>query len=426
MSLANNRQVLRRRPGEHTGRLRVKVNKIDAGKPLPGATVRVTPHGRADRVLYELKTDVSGQTDKVELAAPPVEYSYDPDGGKPYAEYDVYSSKDGYSDVTVECTQIYPGITALQHIRMYPRDQPAPSLNRIVIPPNTLWGDFPPKIPESEVKELPPATGFVVLPEPVIPEFMIVHDGVPSNAFAKNYWVPFADYVKNVTSSEIYATWPEETIRANVLAIISIALNRVFTEWYRAKGFSFMITSSTQYDQKFIYGRNIFAEISVIVDEIFNTYITRPHIRQPLFTQYCDGRRSQCPGWMQQWASKDLGVKGMSALNILKHFYGSNIYLSQASKVEGVPMSFPNVVQQLGSTGEPVRRIQSQINTIANNFPAIPRLRVDGIYGEATKASVQKFQSIFNLPQHGVVDFATWYSLTRIYVAVTRMAELVP
>ena len=421
MSLLNNRTF-----NNGAGKLKISVFVIDIGKPLPGAVIKITPHGQANQTLYELRSGISGESDTVELAAPPVEYSFDPYGEKPYEEYDVYVSRDGYSTVVVESVQIYSGTTALQDIRMHTAEQPASYPDRIVIPPVTLWGDFPPKIPESEVKDLPPATGLVVLPEPVIPEFIIVHDGVPTNTSARNFWVPYVDYIKNVTSSEIYATWPAETIRANVLAIMSITLNRVFTEWYRTQGFNFTITSSTQFDQKFIYGRNIFSEISVIVDEIFTNYITRPHIRQPLFTQYCDGRRSLCPGWMQQWASKDLGVRGMPAINILKHFYGSNIYLSQARKVEGIPMSFPNVVQYLGSTGANVRRIQEQLNTISNNFPAIPKLRVDGIFGEATKASVEIFQRIFNQPQHGAVDFATWYNIARIYVAVTRMAELVP
>ena len=412
-------------PRSGFGRLRVGTFAVDIGMPLPNANIRLTPHNHPEMTLDVLHSDISGQSEEIELPAPPAEYSFDPEAPKPYSEYDLYISKNGFNTVTVRGVQIYSGTTALQDVRLHPWNQPTLTLDTIIIQPVTLIGDFPPKIPEDEVKELPPATGFVVLPEVVIPSVVIVHGGVPTNASAPTFWVPFTEYIKNVTSSEIFATWPVETIKANVLAIISFTLNRVFTEWYRNKGFSFMITNSTQFDQAFIYGRNIFTEISVVVDEIFANYITRPNIRQPLLTQYCDGRRSQCPNWMRQWESMYLGEQGMLHLNILRHFYGSDIFLAQAPKVEGVPISFPNVVQQVGSTGVHVRRIQEQLNRISDNFPAIPKVRVDGVFSEETRASVQEFQRIFNMPQHGVVDWATWYRMSGIYVAVTRMAELV-
>jgi len=231
-------------------------------------------------------------------------------------------------------------------------------------------------------------------------------------------------FTKNVASSEIYATWPDATIRSNVLAIISFTLNRVFTEWYRNKGYNFTITSSTAYDHAFFYGRNIFTNISQIVDEMFTTYITRPGIRQPLLAQYCDGRQSQCPNWMTQWGSKDLGDQGYTATQILRHYYGSEVYLSQAVKVAGIPSSFPNTNLQVGSRGNDVRKIQEQLNAIANNYPAIPKIRVDGVFGPQTDASVKKFQEVFRMPASGIVDFPTWYRISDIYVAVTRMAEL--
>jgi len=294
----------------------------------------------------------------------------------------------------------------------------------IRIEEHTLWGDFPPKIPEEEVKELPPATGLVVLPEVVIPGFIIVHLGRPDNRSARNTWVSFPDYVKNVASSEIYATWPDQTIRANVLAIISFALNRVFTEWYRNQGYDFHITSSTAFDQAFVPGRNIFQEISRVVDDIFTNYIARPNARQPLFAQYCDGQRVSCPNWLRQWESRDLGARGFFALDILRHFYGSNIYLRQARQVAGIPRSFPGTPLQMGSGGPDVRRIQEQLNTVAARYPAIPRVRADGVFGEETRASVQKFQNIFRLSSDGIVGTATWHRLAYIYVAVTGMAAL--
>jgi len=231
-------------------------------------------------------------------------------------------------------------------------------------------------------------------------------------------------YIKNVACCEIYATWPEQTLRANIYAIISLTLNRVFTEWYRGQGYDFTITNSTQFDQAFTHGRNIFVEISKVVDDIFNTYITRPDIRQPLFAQYNDGKRSNNPGWLSQWGSKDLGDQGYAALDILKRYYGYNIYLTQAEKVTGVPTSYPGVALRLGSTGENVRVIQEQLNRISNNYPAIPKVKVDGVFGEGTEKAVKEFQKVFRLTQDGVVGKATWFRISHIYVAVTRMAEL--
>ncbi|MDR1664341.1 MAG: peptidoglycan-binding protein, partial [Clostridiales bacterium] len=192
--------------------------------------------------------------------------------------------------------------------------------------------------------------------------------------------------------------------------------------WYRNRGYDFTITNSTQFDQAFTYGRNIFADISLVVDEIFNTYITKPGIRQPLFTQYCDGKKSQCPGWMTQWGSKALGDQGYTAMDILKNYYGWDIYLTEAEQVEGVPSSFGGKSLQVGSTGAAVRTIQEQLNAITNNFPALKKVAVDGAYGQSTLNAVEKFQSVFKLPATGMVDKATWYKISEIYVAVTELA----
>jgi peptidoglycan hydrolase-like protein with peptidoglycan-binding domain len=390
------------------------------GKPVSGTEIRVkTQDGR---VLEEMTTDESGQTTEVALYAPPIEYSLEPDRPQPYSLYDVEVNAPGYGPVEIRGLQILPNEEAIQNVMLFPGDVSQPRV--ISIPPNTLYGTFPVRIPEAEVKPLPPATGLVVLPEVVIPEFIIVHDGIPSNASAPNYWTPFTDYIKNVASSEIYATWPDETLKANILAIISFTLNRVFTEWYRNQGHNFTITSSTTVDQKWIYGRNIFTEISQAVDEIFTYYITRPGIRQPLFTQYNDGRRTNNPGWLSQWGSKALGDRGYNAMEIVRHYYGQDVYLRYAEQVEGVPMSWPGMELQVGSSGPDVRRIQEQLNAVSNNFPAIPKLRGDGLFGENTRISVQRFQEIFNMPATGIVNRATWNRIAHIYVAVERLAEL--
>jgi len=408
-----------------TGKLQVDVYAIDIAKPISNATVRVMARGDRAEILVEMQTDSSGQTITVDLSAPPLEYSLYPSTEKPYSEYDVSVLYDGYEQVVVEGVQILPETVSYQDVFLnpltgYEKEYP----ETIVIDEHTLWGDFPPKIPEDEVKPLPQHTGLVVLPEPVVPEFIVVHMGLPSNTSAQRHWVPFKDYIKNVACNEIYATWPVQTLHANILAIISLTLNRVFTEWYRGQGYDFTITSTTQLDQKYVHGRNIFIEISQVVDEIFTTYITRPGIRQPLFAQYNDGRRTNIPGRLSQWGSKALGDRGYSALNILKYYYGNDIYLTQAEKVEGVPVSFGGTAFRSGSTGADVRAIQERLNTISNNFPAIPKLRVDGIFGDNTENAVRIFQRIFHLAQDGVVGFATWYRISNIYVAVTRMAVL--
>ena len=367
------------------------------------------------------------------MDAPNIEYSLQPSDVKPYSEYIVEVIAQGFETVQIRGTQILPAVEALQNVPIgSPNTTNRKSRKRQTeviydIAAHTLWGNYPPKIPESSLKPLSAPTGFVVLDEPVVPEFIVVHDGLPEDTSAENYWVPFREYIKNVASSEIYSTWPDQTIYANVIAIISFTLNRVFTEWYRNKGYNFTITSSTAYDHKYIHNRNIFDNISVIVDEVFNTFIKRPPTaRQPLLAQYCDGKKSQCPDQMTQWGSKDLGDQGMSYDEILRYFYGDNIVFSQANVVSGVPVSFPGFTLQLGSNNSYVRTIQNQLNAISNSYPAIEKVSEDGVFGPATEASVKKFQEVFNLPQTGVVDFKTWYAISRIYVATTKIASLNP
>lgn len=404
------------------GRLRFNIFTENEALPVDEARIKVFTK---DKQIEELVTDSSGTTLSVDLKCPDKEFSLISDSTiKPYAEYDVEVSINGFEPVHIEGVEILADTTAIQRVNLNKSQEIFAPERTIQIPEHTLWGVFPEKIPEDEIKELPPPTGFVVLDNPVIPEFIVVHAGHPDDASAKNYYVKYRDYIKNVASSEIYATWPANTIRANVLAIMSFTLNRVFTEWYRGKGKNFTITSSTQFDQAFTYGRNIYNEISVIVDEIFQNYITRPGIRQPLFAQYCDGQRASCPNWLSQWGSKTLGDQGHDAVSILRRYYGGNVYLDQAKQVSGVPTSFTGDLSE-GSRSEAVRTIQTQLNAISNNYPAIPKNRVDGIFGPSTRDSVETFQKIFNIPQTGIVNSATWYRISDIYVAVTKLAQLV-
>ena len=283
---------------------------------------------------------------------------------------------------------------------------------------------YPPKIPENEIQPTN-QSGEIVLSKVVIPETVVVHDGPPSDSSAANYYVRYADYIKNVASSEVYSTWPRETLKANVLAIMSFTLNRVYTEFYRNKGYNFTITSSTAYDHKWIYGRNVFESISDVVDEIFNLYLSRPNVKQPILTQYCDGKRVSCPNWLSQWGSKYLGDQNYSAIEILRYYYGDSMYINSAEEIQGIPSSWPGYNLDIGSSGSKVRQLQEQLNLIGEYYSAIRVLEPDGIYGENTSNAVKTFQRIFDMPQTGIVDFATWYQISNKYVALSGIAELV-
>lgn len=398
------------------GNLRVRTTTQDVF-PIENATVRILSPTDPDVVLEEFTTDSNGLSEIIPLPAPSIDYSLEPSPVQPYSNYDMQISAPGFESLYIADIEILPQVTALQNTTLNP--SPEPAERSYVVEPHTLYFEYPPKIPEDEIKPVG-ETGEIVLSRVVVPEFVIVHDGPPASN-AQNYYVRFTDYIKNVASSEIYATWPESSIYANVLAILSFTLNRVFTEWYRNQGFNFTITSSTAYDHKWINGRNIFENISTIVDSVFVNYLSRPNVKQPILTQYCDGNRVQCPGWMTQWGSKDLGDQGYSAIEILRYFYGSNIYINTAVQVSGVPSSWPGFNLDIGASGGNVRTIQEQLNTISDSYPSIPKVAVDGIYGPATANAVRIFQQIFNLPQTGVVDIGTWYAISRIYVGVTRI-----
>lgn len=220
------------------------------------------------------------------------------------------------------------------------------------------------------------------------------------------------------------AAFADVTIPANILAIMSFTLNRVYTEWYRNKGYDFTITSSTAYDHKWIYGRNIFDSISLVVDEIFADYLSRPNVKQPILTQYCDGNRVSCPNWMSQWGSKNLADQGYSTIQILRNYYGDNMYINTAEEISGIPSSWPGYDLTIGSSGNKVLQMQEQLNVIAEVYSSIPTVYENGYFDEETQDAVEAFQRLFGLPVSGIVDYPTWYKIQSIYVAVTRIAEL--
>lgn len=402
------------------GKLTVHVTSTLGYIPVQNATVSIS-YTDTGTTMEQLQTDSSGQTETIELPAPPLEYSQVPSEPRPYSDYNLVISAPGYETLTISGSEILPDVTSIQNVSLSPLEEPTPE-EEITIPDHTLYGDYPPKIVEPEVKTVE-ETGEIILSRVVIPEYVIVHDGIPSNASAPNYYVRYKDYIKNVVSSEIYATWPESTIIANTLAIQSFTLNRVYTEWYRSKGYDFTITTSTAYDQKFIYGRNIYENIDRIVDEIFANYLSRPNITQPIFTQYCDGHRVTCPQGLSQWGSKYLGDEGYSAIQIIRYYYGSNMYINTSEEIAGVPASWPRYDLTIGSSGSKVEQVQEQLLRISKNYPAIPAITPDGKYGPATAAAVRAFQSIFNLPVTGVIDYSTWYKISNIYTGVTRISE---
>lgn len=409
--------------GQNTGTLQVSVISSVAYIPIPGATVTISYTGDPENPIATLTTDSSGETEVIKLPTPPLSYSLDPESlQQPYSEYNILVTAEGYEPVYVTGSEMFEGELSLQPIRMNPIEmEPGREEKRVPIPVHTLFGEYPPKIPEDEIKPMA-ETGEIVLSRVVIPEYVIVHDGVPSDASAPNYWVRYKDYIKNVASCEIYSTWPEATLYANILVIMSFTLNRVYTEWYRNQGYNFTITSSTAYDQKWVYGRNTYQNIDFLVDSIFTNFLSRPGVRQPIFTSYCDGQRVTCDG-LSQWGSKYLGDQGYSAIEIIRYYYGNDMYINSADAISGVPSSWPGYALTIGSSGEKVLQMQNQLNRIARNYPAIPVITADGIYGPLTANAVRTFQGIFNLPQTGVVDYATWYEISDIYVGVSRIAE---
>ena len=400
-----------------------KVNSNTGAKPISDASVEISYTGDPESVIEKIETNEDGQTEDIELAAPPLEYSMSPGENQPYAEYTVKISAPGYEPVTVSGAQILSGVRGIQNVRMQPLEISNDDLDNFVIGPHTLWGDYPPKIAEAEIKPVN-ETGEIVLSRVVIPEYVVVHDGPIGDKSAVDHYVRYKDYIKNVAACEIYSTWPRATLEANILAIMSFTMNRVYTEWYRNKGHDFTITSSTAYDHKWMPGKTTYDSINLIVDEIFSNYLSRPNVKQPILTQYCDGKRVSCPEWMTQWGSKYLGDQGYAPIEILRYYYGENMYINTAEQIAGIPASWPGYDLTIGSSGDKVRQMQEQINRISRDYPSIPTIAADGQYGENTAAAVRKFQNVFGLPETGVVDYPTWYKISEIYVGVSRIAEL--
>lgn len=414
-----------------TGKIVFVLRTATNALPINRGSITVTDEV-GNTVFYEfLNVANSGISREADLEAPPRALSLDSsDETRPYAIYNVNIRAEGNYRMEIDGIQIFEGSTTNLPIDLVPLPEGISSPDDaeiiiIKIPEHILRTDAPAPTPPpvsnntfSNEDTLPA----VIIGEGVyIPETITVHLGAPDEA-ASNVTVPFIDYIKNVASSEIYPTWPRESLEANIIAQISLTLNRIYTEWYRSRGYDFDITNSTAYDQAFVYGRNLFEETSVIVDEIFNRYLTRPNNIEPLFASYCNGTTTTCAG-MSQWGTVALAEDGKTSEEILGFYYG-NVLITETNDIRTPEESYPGEPLSFGSESEDVRILQEQLNRIAINFPQLPLIEVNGIYGESTVNTVREFQRLFVLPVTGVTDKSTWYRISQIYASVKRLSEI--
>ena len=434
-----------------TGFLKVQVHTGDDALPVAGAEIVVSyPDGR---VIYRARTDENGNTGTFRLSAPDMKYTLDPNYNRPaYSVYNVDIRADGFVSRHLSNVPIVDTQTTLLPQNLQPLTDenprmtddyidiapiallnPAPS-RQDMIPPPAIPPAVTPMTVENEIpapNEIPPGQ-FRAQPSPAqspfggvfIPDYITVHLGTPTNASARNVRVKFTDYIKNVASSEIYPTWPQSSLEANIYAIITFALNRVYTEWYRSRGYNFDITNSTAYDMAYRDGGPVFENISRIVDNIFNTYARRIGFENPFFTQFCNGSTVTCPG-LSQWGTVALANQGKSPLEILRYYYPKDLELVQTNNIRGITNSYPGYALSLNSSGADVRRMQNFLNRIRVNFPLIPQIsNPNGAFGPDTQAAVRAFQRSFNMTADGVIGRATWNKITQVFTAVARLGEL--
>lgn len=390
-----------------------------AGDALPLSGVQVRISDMDSNTLYVLTTDENGETPVISLETIDKSFSQTPYfNGLPFISYSVLAQNFGFDSLFVTDIPIFDGETAVLPVVLTPmlKTQRQPATREISVgKPAVAMRDTS----EQEGTYIEPR----ILRQVVIPNLITVHLGTPSSN-AQNVRVSFPEYVKNVASSEIYPTWPETSLTANIYAIITFALNRIYTEWYRSRGYNFDITNSTAYDQYFVQGRPIYDSISRIVDEIFNEYVRRRGHNAPYFTSFCNGTTATCQG-LSQWGTVTLANQGMTPIQILRSYYPSDIEIAETEIVTGILSSYPGTPLRVGSTGLDVQTIQTYLNRIRRNYPAIPAITDEaGVFQDSTRTAVTKFQSIFNLTPDGIVGKSTWYKISSLYTAVTRLAEL--
>lgn len=399
------------------GYLTIQARTAHDAIPLSGAWLRVTDD-RGNSV-YELQTDENGEAKEIPLETLDKRFSQTPYfSGLPYISYNVLARANGFNSLYLSDIPIYDQETAFLPLTLVPMQNMQRSPFQTEIPIGK------PAVASNQAREQEGTVAEArVLRQVAIPNPITVHLGAPGTS-AANVQVSFPDYVKNAASSEIYPTWPDSSLRANIYAIITFALNRVYTEWYKNRGYNFDITSSTAYDQGFVYGRPIYESISRIVDEIFNEYVKRRGQNAPYFTSFCNGSTVSCSG-LSQWGTVTLANQGLSPLQILRSYYPNDIEIVQTNIISGVLSSYPGTPLRVGSRGLDVQTIQTYLNRIRQNYPAIPVITDEtGVFGDSTKAAVTRFQSIFNLAPDGIVGKSTWYKISNLYTAVTRLGEL--
>ena len=401
---------------KNTGTLRIQTFAARQSAPMEGVTVAV----QGDGFTLHCITDATGSAADIPVEAPACALSLDEDNTtRPYAIVSLTATKPGYRTVRIEGIQIFAGQVTLAQPQMLPvteddRDIPnAP----IVIPPHALFAGSGGSGPQPRENCVPR-----VLDKVIIPKNITVHLGKPA-ASARNVTVSFRDYIANVASSEVYPTWPEQALRANIHCQISLALNRIYTEWYPSKGYTFNITNSTSYDQYYVHGRTVFDVMVRITDDIFNTYLRKRGTVNPYYSEYCDGKSVTCPG-LKQWGTVTLANQGRTALQILRYYYGSDIEIVRTSNIQSIPQSYPGSPLRQGDSGTAVFTLQRQLNRITKDYPFLGKLTVDGVFGSRMAATVRAFQKQFNLTADGMVGRQTWYKISYIYVSVKDLAEL--
>ena len=400
-----------------TGILRIQAFAARQSAPVEGVTVNIV----GDGFTAARMTDAEGNAADVTLTAPDCALSLEEDNTTrlPYAVCSLTASKAGYRTVRIQGIQVFAGQVTLAQPEMIPETEEDRDVENppIVIPPHPLFaggggsGRAPadPCVPR-------------VLDRVIIPKNITVHLGKPA-ASARNVTVSFRRYIANVASSEVYPTWPESALRANIHCQISLALNRIYTEWYPSRGYSFNITNSTSYDQYYVHGRTVFDVMVRLTDDIFNTYLRKTGTVNPYYSEYCDGKSVTCPG-LKQWGTVTLAKQGKTPLQILKYYYGSNIEIVRTNNIQAIPQSYPGSPLRQGDSGTAVFTLQRQLNRIAKDYPFIGKLTVDGVFGPRMASTVKTFQRQFNLTADGVVGRQTWYKISYIYVSVKDLAEL--
>ena len=400
------------------GTLTVRLTHMEGRLLLAGATVEVLNRGE------RYTTDRNG-TVRITLPAPPRALSLQPNPPtRPYAVYDIRVTVSGYVPVTVYGIHIFDGIGSLWTYNMIRVDDAeSAEETRINVPPHRR-AVLPPYGGDAATAAVPAMNGAPSSARPVtVPEMVTVHLGLPGSD-AVNVTVPFVEYIKSVASSEVFPTWPRESLLSNIHAEATLVMNRIYTEWYPSQGYDFDVSASPAFDQYYVHQREVFDTIDVLVDEYFKYYIGRQGFVEPIFAQFCDGRQSACSG-LSQWGTVDLAAMGYTAIDIIRYYYGQNTELRTAELAKSLPDSYPGSPLTMGSSGEDVLRVQNRLNRIAINYPAIPFITIaEGNYGAETARSVRSFQQVFGLPVNGTVDEDTWYRIIYIYNAVKRLGEL--